>query len=81
MEEAAVAVALWRRRAVEAEEEVARLRRVLEEVAAGAGASEDAQEELRRLRAENAALRSRMQDARKRVGSLMSRLLALGVEP
>lgn len=81
MEEVAVAVALWRRRAVEAEAEVARLRRALEEVASGAGASGDAGEELRRLRAENAALRSRMQDARKRVGSLMSRLLALGVEP
>ncbi len=74
--EVAVSVGYWRRRSQEAEEEVARLRRSLEELA-GADGSED---EIRRLRAENAALRSRMQQARTRVEVLLKRLGALGVE-
>ena len=37
--------------------------------------------ELRRARAENAALQSRLVEARGRVQSIRKRLLALGVEP
>jgi predicted nucleic acid-binding Zn-ribbon protein len=79
--EAASALTAWRRRALEAEDEVARLRRSLEELASGTdeGAS-DHREELRRLRAENTALHSRMQQARKRVAGLMKRLMTLGIE-
>lgn len=80
VEDAALASAVWKRRAVEAEGEVLRLRRALEELASEGSRPGDMDEELRRLRAENAALQSRMLEARKRVGSLMRRLLALGVE-
>lgn len=79
-EDAALALAVWRRRAVEAEEEVLRLRRVLEGVASDRTGPKDVDEEVRRLRAENAALQSRMLEARKRVAALMRRLLSLGVE-
>lgn len=81
--EAAAGVGAWRRRALEAEEEAARLRRALEELAshgqdrsAIAPAGEVA-EELRRLRAENLALRTRMAQARRRVASLLKRMAAL----
>lgn len=81
-EEAAVVVGFWRRRALEAEEEITRLRRALEEVAAmdqlGPG---DLREEVRRVRAENAALQSRLLEARARVQSVLKRLIALGIEP
>jgi hypothetical protein len=40
----------------------------------------DLREEVRRLRAENTALQSRMLQARKRVAALMKRLSALGIE-
>lgn len=80
-EDAVVAVVLWRRRAAEAEAEVLRLRRALEELASDHDHPRDLEEEVRRLRAENAALRSRMLEARNRVGSLMRRLLSLGIEP
>ncbi|CAN5697425.1 hypothetical protein BH23GEM7_BH23GEM7_26170 [soil metagenome] len=81
--EAATGLAAWRRRALETEEEASRLRRALEELAshgadrpAGAPAGEVA-EELRRLRAENLALRTRMAQARRRVASLLKRMAAL----
>lgn len=81
-EEAAVVVGFWRRRALEAEGEIARLRAALEEVAElGRGVPGDLREEVRRVRAENAALQSRLQEARARVQSVLKRLIALGVEP
>ncbi len=80
-EDAAVAVAVWRHRAADAEEEVVRLRRALEDLASNRSRPDDLGEELRRLRAENAALQSRMLEARKRVGALMRRLASLEVEP
>lgn len=80
-QDASVAVGFWRTRAQEAEGEVLRLRRALEELAAGSAHPTPPVDELRRLRAENAALRSRMIEARKRVGALMRRLVALGIEP
>ena len=81
-EESAVAVAFWRRRALEAEEEIGRLRRALEEVSAGERERpDDVLEALRRSRAENAALRSRLLQARKRVQMVLRRLVATGIEP
>jgi predicted nuclease with TOPRIM domain len=68
-------------RAQQAEEEVERLRQSLEELAAGRSVTDDAAQQLRRLKAENAALQSRMLQARKRVAALMQRLSALGIEP
>jgi predicted nucleic acid-binding Zn-ribbon protein len=81
VEEAAVVVGYWRRRATEAEEEIVRLRRALEEVASvGEAIPGDLREEVRRVRAENAALQSRLAEARGRVQAVLKRLLALGVE-
>lgn len=80
-EEAAVVVGYWRRRATEAEEEVARLRAALEEVASVGTVPGDLREEVRRVRAENAALQSRLAAARGRVEGVLKRLVALGVEP
>jgi predicted RNase H-like nuclease (RuvC/YqgF family) len=80
VEDAALASTVWKRRALEAEAEVLHLRRALEDLASEGSRPGDMDEELRRLRAENAALQSRMLEARKRAGSLMRRLLALGVE-
>ena len=75
---AASAVAEWRRRALEAEAEVGRLRHELELVSASAPASPDeAAEELRRLRAENALLSSRTDEARKRIRGLLTKLSVL----
>lgn len=81
---AVAALARWRRRAREAEAEVARLRRALHEVSAAADASDGAArsgtgagEELKRLRAENALLRSRGEEARRRVSGLLARLSLL----
>jgi len=80
-EEAARALDHWARRAREAEKEVDRLRRLLEEVAGDAiPGPQDQLETIRRLEAENEALRSRMLQARKRVATLMQRLAALEVE-
>lgn len=79
-EEAAVALSLWRHRALEAEEEVARLRHALEAVATQQDRPLDVEEEVRRLRAENTALRSRMAQARKRIGALLSRMGTLESE-
>lgn len=81
IEEAAVIAALWKRRALEAEDEVVRLRHSLEQLADDPDRPGDAQAELRRLRAENAALRSRMTQAGKRVSGVLRRLAALEVEP
>ena len=72
----------WVERARAAEEEVERLRRALDELGESRSApSTDVVREIRRLKAENAALRGRMQQARKRVSGLMQRLVSLGVEP
>jgi hypothetical protein len=79
-EEAALLLRRWVRRAREAEEEVERLRGSLEDVANPEAVSADLHEELRRLRAENAALHSRMLQARKRVAALMQRLSALEID-
>lgn len=80
VEEATVSLDRWTRRAQETEEEVDRLRRTLEELSSRSGA-DDLTQELARLRAENAALRSRMLQARKRISGLMQRLAALELEP
>lgn len=77
-QDAAVVVATWKRRAAEAEEEVTRLRENLEELADSGEAADDVREELRRLRAENAALHSRLAQARKRIGALLKRMDTLG---
>lgn len=70
------------RRAHAAEEEVQRLRQSLEEVAEGrAITSDDTAQQVRQLKAENAALRSRLLQARKHVSGLMQRLAALEIEP
>ncbi|HUE96763.1 MAG TPA: hypothetical protein VMN39_08890 [Longimicrobiaceae bacterium] len=80
VEEAAISLGRWTRRARETEEEVDRLRRSLEEMSTQTGAS-DLTQEVARLRAENAALKSRMSQARKRITGLMQRLAALEIEP
>lgn len=80
-ETAAAEVAFWRRRTAEAEEEMGRLRRALEDVAATREEVGDEEREIVRLRAENTALRSRMQQARRRVGALLKRLAALELQP
>ena len=75
---AAAALAAWRSRALLAEAEVDRLRDALEgmtgETALDSSGGED---ELRRLRAENALLRSRTAEARRRVAALLARLAVL----
>ena len=74
----AAALEEWRRRAREAEAEVARLRRELEELTTlGPLPSAEAGDELRRLRAENAVLVSRTAEARKRITGLLARLSVL----
>jgi len=73
---AAAALAEWRRRASEAEAEVLRLRRELEAVSAAAPQAAPG-DELRRLRAENALLTSRTEEARTRIRALLTRLAVL----
>ena len=81
VDEAAEGIGYWRRRAVEAEDEVARLREALEEVASAAQPLPgDLKAEVRRVRAENAALQSRLAEARGRVQSVLKRLVALGID-
>ena len=80
-EAAAAEVVFWRRRTSEAEEEVSRLRRALEDLAGHREEGGDDRREVVRLRAENTALQSRMLQARKRVGALLKRLAALELEP
>lgn len=75
---AAQSLGEWRRRATEAEAEVVRLRATLEELTSlGPLPSDEAGDELRRLRAENAVLLSRTAEARKRVQGLLARLALL----
>jgi hypothetical protein len=75
---AASALEGWRRRAREAEAEVARLRQELEALTTlGPLPSAEAGDELRRLRAENAVLVSRTAEARKRVTALLAKLALL----
>jgi chromosome segregation ATPase len=75
---AAAALEGWRRRAREAEAEVARLRHELEELSSlGPLPSSEAGDELRRLRAENAVLHSRAAEVRKRIQALLAKLAVL----
>jgi len=75
---AAESLAEWRRRALEAEHEVQRLRTELEQLTSlGPLPSDEAGDELRRLRAENAVLTSRAAEARQRIGALLGRLAML----
>jgi predicted nuclease with TOPRIM domain len=75
---AAEGLAEWRRRATEAEHEVQRLRTELEQLTSiGPLPSDEAGDELRRLRAENAVLTSRAAEARQRISGLLARLSVL----
>ncbi len=75
---AAVALADWRRRALEAEAEVVSLRRELEALTSmGPLPSSESGDELRRLRAENAVIASRAAEAKKRISGLLARLAVL----
>lgn len=74
---AAAALAAWRSRALDAEAEVARLRAALEQVSAAPADALGGADELGRLRAENALLRSRTAEARRRVAALLARLAVL----
>ena len=75
---AAIALDEWRRRALEAEQEVQRLRGELQDLSAlGSLPSIESGDELRRLRAENAVLTSRAAEARQRVTGLLVRLAVL----
>ncbi|HEU4455383.1 MAG TPA: hypothetical protein VFR81_20140 [Longimicrobium sp.] len=75
---AAAALDAWRRRAREAEAEVERLRKELEDLTTlGPLPSAEAGDELRRLRAENAVLVSRTAEARKRITGLLAKLAVL----
>jgi hypothetical protein len=79
---AADGLAEWRRRALEAEHEVQRLRTELEQLTSlGPMPSDEAGDELRRLRAENAVLTSRAAEARQRIGGLLARLTVLENRP
>lgn len=79
---AASALGEWRRRALEAEHEVQRLRNELEQLTSlGPLPSDEAGDELRRLRAENAVLTSRAAEARQRVSGLLARLSVLENRP
>ncbi len=73
-DDATAALEFWHRRATEAEAEMLKLRRALEDFASGVAGPDRPSDELRRLRAENTALRSRMQQARRRVNALLMRL-------
>lgn len=77
-------LAQWRRRALDAEGEVERLREAMNDLLKanpdrpeGDGA---AVEEVQRLRAENALYLSRIMEARKRVSALLARVAALEEE-
>lgn len=80
VEDAAVAVGVWKRRALEAEAELARLRSDMGELARAEVSPDDLGGEVRRLRAENSLLQSRMLQARKRVSGLLGRLGALELD-
>lgn len=75
---AAIALDEWRRRALEAEGEVQRLRTELQQLTSmGTLPSLEYGDELRRVRAENAVLTSRAAEARQRVTGLLARLAVL----
>jgi uncharacterized membrane protein len=72
---AATALGDWRHRALQAEAEVARLRTELEALSAlGPLPSAEPVDELRRLRAENAVLSSKVDQARERIRRLLATL-------
>jgi hypothetical protein len=79
--QAVLSLEAWRRRACDAEDEVVRLRQALEEAASEPVAPKDARVQLRRLRAENAALRSRLGQAQRRVGALLEWTDVFGEDP
>jgi hypothetical protein len=75
---AANALAEWRFRALQAEAEVGRLRTELEALSAlGPLPSAEPVDELRRLRAENAVLTSKVDQARERIRRLLTTLSVL----
>ena len=75
---AAAALGEWRRRALQSEGELTRLRVELEALSAmGPLPSAEPEDELRRLRAENAVLSSRVEQVRERVRRLLATLSAL----
>ena len=77
-DEIVAALARWRRRALDAEAEVVRLRQAMSDMLAGTPESDEAPvDELQRLRAENALYLSRIVEARKRVSTLLERVAAL----
>jgi FtsZ-binding cell division protein ZapB len=71
VEESVATIELYRRRAEEAEREVTRLREALESSLAEPFAPGDAARRMRRLQAENTALRSRMAQAQRRIEGLL----------
>lgn len=73
--QAAALLPQYKSRAVTAEAELHRLRHELESIAAGEGL--EGGDELKRLRAENSTLRTRLGEGRKRVRALLLRLQAL----
>lgn len=73
---ATAAVVEWRQRALDAEEEVNRLRQALEAVTQRAEEGTPTGDAVR-LAAENALLRSRTDEARRRVTSLLARLTTM----
>lgn len=74
VEDAVAAVATWRVRALHAECEVSALRTALEE---RLGAADEYPESTDHLRAENVALHSRINEARRRMQALHGRLRIL----
>jgi hypothetical protein len=75
---AASALGEWRHRALQAETEVARLRGELEALSAlGPLPSAEPADEMRRLRAENAVLSSKVEQTRERIRRLLATLTVL----
>jgi hypothetical protein len=77
-DEALLSLDRWRTRALAAEEEIVHLRTAIEDLKQDAPAPADARDQIRRLRAENTALRSRMNQAHRRISALLSWTDALG---
>lgn len=78
---ALLALESWQARVREAEAEVVQLRDALEAAIDAGPVEADAREQMRRLRAENAALRSRMSQAQRRISALLGWTDALAEEP
>ncbi|CAN5861832.1 hypothetical protein BH23GEM5_BH23GEM5_08940 [soil metagenome] len=77
-DEIVASLAHWRRRALDAEAEVTRLRQAMNDMLlAPADGEIGPVDELKRLRAENALYLSRIVEARKRVSTLLTRVAAL----